>query len=171
MRLAVTLAAIAGCVDAYAFIRYQTYVSFMSGNTTQSGSALGQGNWNLAAPALTAIGSFIVGVFAGTLLSTSMAWRTLRVRFTIVALMLAAILAVTHLGLFSSIPFIAAMGFGMGVMNTCLSQIGSEAVGLTFVTGALNRIGTHAALAARHTPLTNPEYPGDSHLRHALRLS
>ncbi|MEO8605210.1 MAG: YoaK family protein [bacterium] len=171
MRLATALAMIAGCVDAYAFIRYQTYVSFMSGNTTQSGSALGQFDWALAAPALTAIAAFVVGVFAGTLLSTASAWAARRVRFAIAALVLAAILAITPLGLLASGVYIGGLSFGMGVMNTCLAQIGSEAVSLTFVTGALNRIGTHAALAIRRVPLTNPEYPGDSHVRRALRLT
>ncbi len=168
--LASALAMIAGCVDAYAFIRYQTYVSFMSGNTTQSGSALGQANWSLAAPALIAIASFILGIFAGSLWSTSSAWRARRVRFIVVALLLAAILGLTHFAVLGGGTYIAALGFAMGVMNTSLSQIGNEAVGLTFVTGALNRIGTHAALAVRRTPLASPEYPGDSHARRAGRL-
>ena len=37
-RLAAGLAMIAGYIDAYGLIRYQTYLSFMSGNTTQTGS-------------------------------------------------------------------------------------------------------------------------------------
>ncbi|HEY0551302.1 MAG TPA: DUF1275 family protein, partial [Verrucomicrobiae bacterium] len=36
-RLAIQLALIAGYVDAYGFLAYGTYVSFMSGNTTQTG--------------------------------------------------------------------------------------------------------------------------------------
>jgi Protein of unknown function (DUF1275) len=35
--LAVGLAMIAGFVDAYGIITYNTYLSFMSGNTTQTG--------------------------------------------------------------------------------------------------------------------------------------
>ncbi len=40
--LAVLLAFVSGYVDAYVFIHYQTYASFMSGNTTQTGLQLGQ---------------------------------------------------------------------------------------------------------------------------------
>ena len=36
-RLAAALAMIAGFIDAYGFITYGVYVSFMSGNTTQTG--------------------------------------------------------------------------------------------------------------------------------------
>lgn len=171
MRLATALAMTAGCVDAYAFIRYQTYVSFMSGNTTQSGSALGAANWAWAAPALIAIASFLVGVIGGTLLSTANRWCSRRARCALVAALLALLLAITHVGVLSSGAYIATLSFAMGTMNTCLSQIGSETVSLTFVTGALNRIGTHAALALRGAPLSSPEYAGDSHLRRAWRLS
>ena len=67
-RLALGLAMIAGYVDAYGFISYRTYVSFMSGNTTQTGFLIGQGNLAVAVPALLAIVSFLVGVFTGTFL-------------------------------------------------------------------------------------------------------
>ena len=41
--LAAILALIAGYVDAYTFLNYQVYGSFMSGNTTQTGLQAGQG--------------------------------------------------------------------------------------------------------------------------------
>src|SRR5262245_12473525 len=41
--LAAVLALLAGYVDAYVFISYKSYASFMSGNTTQTGLQLGQG--------------------------------------------------------------------------------------------------------------------------------
>ena len=50
LRLAGVLALIAGYVDAYGLIRYQTYLSFMSGNTTQTGSQIGQGHLAAAVP-------------------------------------------------------------------------------------------------------------------------
>src|SRR2546426_9340394 len=74
-RLAVCLAMIAGYVDAYGFLSYGTYVSLMSGNTTQTGLETGQGNVAAAAPALLAIGCFVTGVVTGTLLIHSGARR------------------------------------------------------------------------------------------------
>lgn len=41
--LATAFAVVAGFLDAYGYITYHTYVSFMSGNTTQVGDQIGQG--------------------------------------------------------------------------------------------------------------------------------
>ena len=46
--LAVSLAMIAGFLDAYGMITYHTYLSFMSGNTTQAGYELGQAKFGPA---------------------------------------------------------------------------------------------------------------------------
>jgi len=54
-RLAAGLAMIAGYVDAYGYITFKTYLSFMSGNTTQTGSQIGQGDLAAAIPSLLAI--------------------------------------------------------------------------------------------------------------------
>jgi uncharacterized membrane protein YoaK (UPF0700 family) len=168
--LAATLAMIAGCVDAYGFITVQTYVSFMSGNTTQAGTGLGQLNLVLALPALTAIGAFFAGVVGGTLLIHTPALAARRLRFLLAALILLVILLAARFGVQAAYASIAALAFGMGVMNTCLSQVGSEAVSLTFVTGTLNRAGTHAALALLRAPLPDAQTEHDSHARRALLL-
>ena len=70
-RLAIHLALIAGYVDAYALLAYGTYVSFMSGNTTQTGSMAGQGRLLAALPSAVAIVFFVAGSFAGTWLTQS----------------------------------------------------------------------------------------------------
>jgi uncharacterized membrane protein YoaK (UPF0700 family) len=46
--LAVALAMIAGFLDAYGMISYRTYLSFMSGNTTQAGYEIGQARFGPA---------------------------------------------------------------------------------------------------------------------------
>jgi uncharacterized membrane protein YoaK (UPF0700 family) len=46
--LGAVLALIAGYVDAYTFLNYQVYGSFMSGNTTQTGLHAGQGGFAVA---------------------------------------------------------------------------------------------------------------------------
>src|SRR6267378_1012359 len=65
-RLAMCLALIAGYVDAYGLSAFGTYVSFMSGNTTQVGSMTGHGRLVEAlAPAL-AILFFVWGSCAAS---------------------------------------------------------------------------------------------------------
>jgi uncharacterized membrane protein YoaK (UPF0700 family) len=55
----------------------------------------------------------------------------------------------------------------MGIMNPAVARIGAESVNVTFVTGALNKIGNHLALAARGTTPPDAQDPRDSHLRRA----
>ncbi len=170
-RLAAILALIAGGLDAYGLITYQTYLSFMSGNTTQTGSALGQSNWSLALPSGIAIAFFVCGCFAGTLLAHSPVRRTRRLVFVIVAAMLLAIIGITRLGILYAGLHIAAISLSMGLMNTALSRIGAQSVNLTFVTGTLSRLGMHLALALKRAPLSDSQGPWDTHRARALTLA
>src|SRR5437667_10030468 len=68
---AAALAMIAGYVDAYGYLTVKTYVSVMSGNTTQTGFLTGQGDFAAAMPSLLANLSFVIGVVAGTSLTYS----------------------------------------------------------------------------------------------------
>src|SRR5258708_37265302 len=62
---------------------------------------------------------------------------------------------------------IALLCVAMGMVNPALTKIGAEPVGLTFITGTLNRMGGHIASAAQRQPLTDSHGDGDSHLRRA----
>ncbi len=79
--LATALATIAGFLDAYGFITYNIYVSFMSGNTTRTGYETGQGNMAAAAHSALPIISFLGGSFAGALLAHSSVHRIRRLVF------------------------------------------------------------------------------------------
>ena len=57
--LAISLALIAGYVDACSVRTFGTYVSFMSGNTTQTGALFGQGQLDAASPFVVAIVCFV----------------------------------------------------------------------------------------------------------------
>src|ERR1700704_2440911 len=66
--LAAALAMIAGFIDAYGMITYGVFVSFMSGNTTQTGYQTAEGAFGPASLSALAILMFLLGSFAGTLL-------------------------------------------------------------------------------------------------------
>jgi uncharacterized membrane protein YoaK (UPF0700 family) len=168
-RLAIYLALIAGYVDAYGLRAYGIYVSFMSGNTTQAGSKTGQGRLLAALPSAIAIVFFLAGSFAGSWLAHSRLRHSRQVLFASVAALLAVIIGDTKLGTlgFHSEFCIATLGLAMGLMNCTLSQIGGEPVNLTFVTGTLNKIGRHLALAVKREPLTDAQGEWDTHLRRA----
>ena len=170
-RLAAALAMIAGFVDAYGMITYGVYVSFMSGNTTQTGYQAAEGAFGPASLSALAILAFVVGSFAGTLLVQAAGRRARRVVLVVVAAALAAIVSFTQLGMAPGGFAIAAISCAMGVMNSALSRVGAQAVSLTFVTGGLSRVGSSLALALRRAPLPDSDGPWDTHLRRALLLA
>jgi uncharacterized membrane protein YoaK (UPF0700 family) len=168
--LAVCLAAIAGYVDAYGFITFSTFVSFMSGNTTHAGIRLGGQTFALALPAAAAILSFVAGVIAGTLLTSSRTPHARRILYLSIAALLALNIGASRPASNFIYPGIAMLSFTMGMMNTALSRIGKQTVNLTFVTGTLSQIGAHLALAVKRAPLNDGEGAWDTHLRRAIIL-
>ena len=169
-RLAAGLAMIAGYVDAYGYFTFKTYVSFMSGNTTQTGYLTGQGDFAAAMPTLLAIVSFVIGVFTGTWLTHSGTHQARRLRFGVVAALLAVSIGLTPLGWSGGAVGIAMLSLAMGIMNTTLSYVGALPVNLTFVTGTLSRMGTHLALAVKRAPLPDAQGSWDTHRRRAFLL-
>jgi uncharacterized membrane protein YoaK (UPF0700 family) len=169
--LAVALAMIAGFIDAYGMITYGVFVSFMSGNTTQTGYQTAEGAFGPASLSALAILFFVVGSFAGTLLVQAAGRLARRAVFGVVAAALAEIVGLKYFG-FLSVGFgIAIVSVAMGVMNSALSRVGAQSVSLTLVTGTLSRVGSHLALAAKRAPLSDAQGPWDTHLRRALMLS
>jgi len=169
-RLAICLALIAGYVDAFSLRAFATYVSFMSGNTTQIGVLTGQGKlFSALAPAL-AIVFFVAGSFAGTWLTQSGLRYSRRLLFGLVSILLAVVIGLTQLGALDAAVSIAILSLAMGMMNATLSKVGGEAVSLSFVTGDLSRVGSHLALAVQRAPLPDAQGPWDTHRRRAARL-
>jgi uncharacterized membrane protein YoaK (UPF0700 family) len=168
--VAACLAMIAGFVDAYGIINYNTYLSFMSGNTTQTGYKTGQGQIAAAVPSALAVLFFVCGIFAGTLLAHSAVPRPRRQVFMVIAASLALIFGFTQLGLLSGGVHIAVLSFAMGLSNTSMSRVGAQSVNVTFVTGTLSRLGMHLAMAVRRLPVPDSEGTWDTHMHRALVL-
>jgi uncharacterized membrane protein YoaK (UPF0700 family) len=169
-RLAGTLAVVAGYVDAFGLIALGTYVSFMSGNTTQTGAMIGLRKFAAALPSALAIVSFATGCFGGTWLTLSKGRNARRLLFGLAAAGLAAVIGGSHLVAIDQRAIIAVLSLAMGLLNSTLAQVGAEPVNLTFVTGTLSKIGRHLALAARRATLTDAQGPWDSHLYRATVL-
>jgi uncharacterized membrane protein YoaK (UPF0700 family) len=160
--LVVGLAMIAGFVDAYGIITYDTYLSFMSGNTTHTGYKTGQGDSWAAVPSALAIVFFVGGSFAGALLAHSAVRRVRRLVFGVVAVLLGLIVGFAQLGFSSGWVTISVLSFAMGAMNTVLPRVAAQNV--MFVTGTLHRIGVQLALAVRRAPLPDSRGSWDTHL-------
>jgi uncharacterized membrane protein YoaK (UPF0700 family) len=144
--LACALSALAGYVDGIGFLNLGgLFVSFMSGNSTRMGVSLAQGHWSNTAEALGLIALFVIGAAAGSLIVLGRgAHRQSRV-LLVEALLLAAAALAYAFGLPN--VAIAAIVLAMGLENAVFQIDGGAGLGLTYVTGALVKVGQLAAVA------------------------
>ena len=143
-RFAIALSGLAGFVDAVGFLSAGGYfVSFMSGNTTRLGVAVGTNPTTAVLPALLLTG-FLAGVTIGALV----ALRAGRLRkpavLALVTTLLLAGAAARAAGFERGM--IAALVLAMGAINNTFQRGGEVTVGLTYMTGALVRLGQGLAL-------------------------
>ncbi len=139
---AVAAAALAGFVDAVAFIQTGGFfVSFMSGNSTRMAVGFAQ-NLQAAWTAMALIGAFLSGVIGGSALARWPRRGRLAV-IVLVSVLLFAAACASGAGL----PFPAALlsALSMGALNMVLDEDGETRVALTYMTGALVKIGQRLA--------------------------
>jgi uncharacterized membrane protein YoaK (UPF0700 family) len=144
--LACALSALAGYVDAIGFLHLGgLFVSFMSGNSTRMGVSLAEGHWQNAAAAIGLIALFVIGAAAGSLIVLGRGAN----RQPFVLLAEALLLAASALCYAFDLPnaAVAAMVLAMGLENAVFQIQGGAGLGLTYVTGALVKVGQFAAEA------------------------
>ncbi|MFC7499628.1 YoaK family protein [Enterovirga sp. GCM10030262] len=137
--LAVCLSALAGYVDAIAFIQLGGFfVSFMSGNSTRLGVGLAD-NAGAAALAGALIAAFVAGVATGSVLGHFAGPR----RRTTVLILIAVLLAFAAGLALAGAPMAAALvaAIAMGAENAVFEREGEVRIGLTYMTGSLVKLG------------------------------
>jgi uncharacterized membrane protein YoaK (UPF0700 family) len=144
--LACALSALAGYVDAIGFLHLGgLFVSFMSGNSTRLGVSLSEGEWSSAATSLGLIALFVIGAAAGSLIVLGRGVN--RQPWILLAeAVLLAIAALCHAFGFSNAA-VAGIVLAMGLENAVFQIHGGAGLGLTYVTGALVKVGQLAAVA------------------------
>ena len=146
------LTALAGYVDAIGFIRLSGYyTSFMSGNTTQMGVSLVQGEFHHSLMPAVLIVMFLIGSTLGSGLSivTPAPWKTsavLAYEAFLVFGTFAIGLQLPDIGLVSLF-----LALAMGSQNAVLGSVQGFRAGTTFVTGALFSLGQKIAAAFTRT--------------------
>jgi uncharacterized membrane protein YoaK (UPF0700 family) len=144
--LACALSALAGYVDAIGFLHLGgLFVSFMSGNSTRMGVSLAEGQWLSAAEAFGLIALFVTGAAAGTLIVLGRGADRQPRLLLVEALLLAAAALCYAFGL--SNVAVAAIVLAMGLENAVFQIDGGAGLGLTYVTGALVKVGQLVAAA------------------------
>lgn len=167
----VLLALIAGYLDGYGFRFLGAYVSFMSGNTTNTGMYSGERAFQAAAPSAVAIALFVTGSVCGNLVIHSRLRQSHRWVFGLIAALLAVAAAMEQTGIVIAILEIAIISLAMGMMNPAVSRIGSEPISLTFVTGTLNRMGGHLAAALNPRSMGSTESRSSELFRAGINAS
>ena len=143
--LAACLSGVAGFVDAVGFLNLGGFfVSFMSGNSTRLGVALGEGALDQAGKAAGLIALFLAGVIAGALVA-----RIGGTRRSPVLIAEALLLTAAAAGFAAGFQAMGIVGLvlAMGVENAVFQRDGEVAVGLTYMTGALVKAGQRMAAA------------------------
>jgi len=136
--LACAIAALAGYVDAIGYLSVGGYfVSFMSGNTTRLATDLAR-DTRLALTPLLLISGFVGGVA----ISRALVAKAGRLRKPSVLAMVTALVAAGYFARQAESPTMAlgAMVLAMGALNNTFHR-GEVPIGLTYMTGALVRIG------------------------------
>lgn len=130
---------LAGYVDAIGFLSADGYfVSFMSGNTTRLAVDLAF-EWRSAAIPALLIAGFVCGVAGGSVITTKAGpWRKPAVTGLVTVLLFAAAVLNT---LGTRTASVATMVLAMGALNSTFQRNGEVAVGLTYMTGALVKLG------------------------------
>ena len=149
--LACALSALAGYIDGIGFIHLGgLFVSFMSGNSTRLGVSFAEGHYVEAATAAGLIALFVIGAAAGSLIVLGRgSYRQVTVLLVEAGLLAcaagAAAFDVPHLA-------IAAIVLAMGLENAVFQIGGGAGLGLTYVTGALVKVGQLLAAALTGGP-------------------
>ncbi|MCO6388381.1 DUF1275 domain-containing protein [Aliihoeflea sp. 40Bstr573] len=145
--LAVALAGLAGFVDAVAFIELGGYfVSFMTGNSVQIGTGLAEHASAVILP-LSLVALFVAGVVASSLA----VHKAGRFRAPATLLLVAALLSAAAFAAAEGRSWIAiaCMALAMGSENAVFQRNGEVSIGVTYMTGALVKMGQGMAAALR----------------------
>jgi len=140
---AVCLSFLAGYVDAFGFLSMGGFfVSFMSGNSTRLGVGLGTGHFLQAAKAFGLICVFVLGVALASLAGKRVGNKRRQAILALVtaALTLASVTAISRAPL--TPPLLA---LAMGMLNGVFERDGEVTIGLTYMTGALVKMGQRLA--------------------------
>lgn len=146
LALACSLSALAGYVDGIGFLHLGgLFVSFMSGNSTQFAVNLAQGRWQSAMQILAVIVLFVAGTAAGSLIARSRL-RYPQCRVLLIEALLLAGAGLGHIMGFATFA-VGPMVLAMGLENAVFQARGGPGLGLTYVTGALVKVGQLVAAA------------------------
>jgi uncharacterized membrane protein YoaK (UPF0700 family) len=149
--LACALSALAGYADGIGVLHLGgLFVSFMSGNSTRMSVSLAEGQWHSALEALGLIVLFVGGAAIGSLIVLGRSAHRQALLLLTEALLLVAAGLAHHFG--QPALAVTAIVLAMGLENAVFQIDGGGGLGLTYVTGALVKVGQLLAAAMTGGP-------------------
>jgi uncharacterized membrane protein YoaK (UPF0700 family) len=145
--LVIGFAAIAGYVDAVGFLASSGFfISFMSGNSTRFAVGLASGADNFAIAGWL-LASFVIGVTVGSLIGRTVQLPNRRRQALLMSMIAALLFAAPWADSWGyNLPALCLAAFAMGTENTLYEENGTVTFGLTYMTGALVKIGQGLAV-------------------------
>lgn len=141
---AICLAALAGFVDALAFMSLGGFfASFMSGNSTRLGVGLATGASADVKTAGALILSFVSGVILATVIARARPADSKPAVMAAVTLLLAAAAALGSVA--PGVVALLLLAVAMGTENGVFHRDGEVTIGVTYLTGSLVRMGQRLA--------------------------
>jgi uncharacterized membrane protein YoaK (UPF0700 family) len=152
-----TLTAVTGLVDAVSYLRLgHVFVANMTGNVVFLGFSVDPGAGLSTLASLIAIAGFLVGALAGGrlahVMSTAGAGRWLAIAFTIEAIVVGLVAALTGLGVLpftgdGSFATIAILAAALGLQNATVRHLGAPDLTTTVLTLTLTGLAADSTLA------------------------
>lgn len=136
--LVAAISFIAGMTDAVGLSMTGDFVSFMTGNTTRAALSVASGDSGHAIRLFSAVLVFVAGNALGIIIASRSRQRVFTVLATVSLMLFCASLAGDALT--TTWQFLLVV-LAMGVINAAVEHIGGLPIGLTYVTGALSRLG------------------------------
>ncbi|RFC64551.1 DUF1275 domain-containing protein [Fulvimarina endophytica] len=129
---------LAGISDAIGFLATGDFVSFMSGNTTRFAIAFADWRFDDALRIAMILAVFVLGNMIGAIALHVTGYRIWPLLLLVSALLAASgiLFDGTHT-IFALVPAVLAMG----ALNSAVESVAGHPVSLTYVTGALSRLG------------------------------
>ncbi|MCO5732905.1 YoaK family protein [Rhizobium sp. SSA_523] len=138
LALVAAISFVAGLTDAIGLRLSGDFVSFMTGNTTRAAISIADGEWHHGIVLLGAVAVFVLGNALGIVTAYLVPRRIFGVLGCVALLLaLAALMQDEQLRL---LRFYCVV-LSMGMVNATVEHIEGLPIGLTYVTGALSRLG------------------------------
>lgn len=148
---AVALAALAGFVDAVAWIELLGFfASFMSGNSTRVAIGVATGDWAAVRIGGGLVLMFLSGVIAASVVGHRFAGRHKAPVMLVVTVALTTAACAAWWG-YAMAPLLL-LAFAMGAENGVFNRDGEVTIGLTYMTGTLVRMGQRLTATLLRVP-------------------